>query len=295
MLSTLVGMVCPGLYSIFSQLALRFTADAAANGLSFRVRGFDERFRLAQMDVAGSGIRGLVTAALRPTPVGQPGMDAFKTVVEASEFRATTALIIGGSRGLGAVTAKAIAAGGGRVVVSYAVGKAEANSVLGEIAAACGADAARILPYDIGQDASGQLAGIDWPVNQVYYFATPHIFRPTGALYSPDRLNEYLQFYVDGFYAVCTGLRDAGAAELSAFYPSSVFVDECPKGMTEYGMAKLAGEKLCADINQFTPGMRVVVSRLPRILTDQTMSIVPLECRDALDVMLPLIRQMHAP
>jgi NAD(P)-dependent dehydrogenase (short-subunit alcohol dehydrogenase family) len=294
LLSTLVGMVCPGLHSIFSQLAIRFTAEnAAANGLSFRVRSFDERFRSAQMEVAGSGILGTVTAFARLPPVRQPVMAEFMTLVKAGEFRATTALIVGGSRGLGAVTAKFIAAGGGRVVVSYAVGKSEAEGVLGEIAAACGPDACRILPYEVRKNTRDQLAAIDWRINHVYYFATPHIFQPAGAVYSPARLNEFLRFYVDGFYAVCTGLHDAGAAELRAFYPSSVAIEECLKGMTEYVMAKLAGERLCADMNRFVPGMRVAVSRLPRILTDQTASVVPVESQDALEVMLPLIRQMH--
>ena len=58
-------------------------------------------------------------------------------------------------------------------------------------------------------------------------------------------------------------------------------------------MAKAAGEILCADMSRFAAGAHVVVARLPRVLTDQTATVMPVESSDAVEVMLPLIRQMH--
>jgi hypothetical protein len=77
------------------------------------------------------------------------------------------------------------------------------------------------------------------------------------------------------------------------FYPSSVAVETRPKGMTEYAMAKAAGEVLLADLNAASPSVRVVSSRLPRMGSDQTNSIAASgEESDSVAVMLPIIRSM---
>jgi hypothetical protein len=64
--------------------------------------------------------------------------------------------------------------------------------------------------------------------------------------------------------------------------------------MTEYGMAKAAGELLCAGINRTHPRIRVLVERLPRLLTDQTATVPPVASADALEVMLPTIRRVQS-
>jgi nucleoside-diphosphate-sugar epimerase len=63
--------------------------------------------------------------------------------------------------------------------------------------------------------------------------------------------------------------------------------------MTEYSMAKAAGEVLCADMNRFVRGLRVVVHRLPRLLTDQTATVMPAHSEDPVPVMLAAIRELH--
>jgi hypothetical protein len=84
------------------------------------------------------------------------------------------------------------------------------------------------------------------------------------------------------------------AGALSVFYPSSIFVEERPVGMTEYGMAKIAGETLCADLMRDTPGLTILVSRLPRVLTDQTTTVALIDAADPCQVLLPLVRQVQA-
>src|ERR1035441_1425967 len=81
---------------------------------------------------------------------------------------------------------------------------------------------------------------------------------------------------VNGFWQLSHALR-ARQPRLSVFYPSSVAVTERPQGMTEYTMAKAAGEVLCADMNLSLAPMHVTVRRLPRLPTDQTASVVPVE------------------
>ena len=54
-------------------------------------------------------------------------------IVGPTEFAGSTALIVGGSRGLGALTAKILAAGGGKVIITYATGRADAEDLTEEI------------------------------------------------------------------------------------------------------------------------------------------------------------------
>jgi NAD(P)-dependent dehydrogenase (short-subunit alcohol dehydrogenase family) len=289
-LSTLVGMICPGLHSIFSGFSVQFAANPEETNLCFTVRNVDERFRMLEIAVAGGGIFGTVTAFVRQPPITPPAVSELAPLVGKNAFAGTTALIVGGSRGLGALTAKVIAAGGGRVVITYIAGETEAREIAEEI----GHESCSILRYDAREDAASQLVDLAWNTEQLYYFATTQIFRQKAAWYVADRFRELCRIYADGFEAICSALQARGTPKLTAFYPSSVAVTERPKEMTEYSMAKAAGELLCADMNRFIKGMRVVIKRLPRVLTDQTATVMPTQSADPLEVMLPIIREMHA-
>jgi nucleoside-diphosphate-sugar epimerase len=72
---------------------------------------------------------------------------------------------------------------------------------------------------------------------------------------------------------------------LAALYPSTVFVEERPQGLTEYAMAKAAGEQLCRDLNAAIPDLRVIVDRLPPLATDQNPDVE--ETGDIANAVLP--------
>lgn len=294
--SKLVGMICPGLHSIYNSLVVQSAkSNSSDRQLNFRVSDVDERFRRVELSIWGSGLVGDISAFVRLPPVLPPDFSQIADVVSRTEFSEISALVVGGSRGLGAVAAKIIAAGGGRSVVTYAVGRLDAELLRDEIISERGPEACRIIQYDVRRALDGQLTELGCDFNQLYYFATPQIFGQTADLFATDRLAEFLRFYVDAFYELCIGLRQNRADELRVFYPSSVGIDQRPKGITEYCMAKVAGEILCDDMNKFMRGIRVISSRLPRMLTDQSATVVPTATADAIAVLLPLIRQMNAP
>jgi len=89
----------------------------------------------------------------------------------------------------------------------------------------------------------------------------------------------------------CLQLRPEG---VNVFYPSTVFVETRPDDMTEYAMSKAAAELLCADMPKYLPGAQVVLRRLPRLLTDQTSALLNSSALDPMDVLLPIVREMHA-
>ncbi len=64
--------------------------------------------------------------------------------------------------------------------------------------------------------------------------------------------------------------------------------------MTEYAMAKAAGEVLSADINEGLAPTHVTVVRLPRLPTDQTVTVTEVEAADPVATMLPIVREVQS-
>ena len=294
-LSTLTGMVCPGMYSLFAAFAIDLVENSNhKDAVGFSVSETDERFRMIRMNVSGAGMRGSVQAFLRWPPIGQASLDEVSKVVAPVEFAGSTALIVGGSRGLGALTAKVIAAGGGKVIVTFATGRKDAEKLAEEICGHTAQDACRVIQYDVRQDAASQLKLLETEVSHLYYFATTSIFRQKDGFFVSSLLDEFIEIYVKGFYDCCRVLNKNSSQALIAYYPSTVAIDNNPLSIIEYTMAKMAGEILCANMNRANTRTRVVVSRLPRLMTDQTATVAPATTAEPLDALLPVIRQVQS-
>jgi NAD(P)-dependent dehydrogenase (short-subunit alcohol dehydrogenase family) len=290
--SQLVGMACPGLHSLFAGLDVsRYPAGEHERVLSYAVNKADPRFRSLQIDVAGSGIAGKVDAFARLPPTAQPAIAEISKRVTKGSFAGQRALIVGGSRGLGEVTAKIIAAGGGHPVITYREGQREAEAVAADIRNAGGR--CDVVRYDVLDPISDQLDGVG-AIDSCYYFATAKIFQRKSALFEPEKLRTFLSYYVDGFSRLCSALAQGRTGRIGVFYPSTVAINEGVSTMAEYAVAKAAGETLAHYINEFLPPVRVVSRRLPRIMTDQTATIGVASAQDALDVMLPIVDEVQA-
>jgi len=294
-------MEVPGLHSMFSKLDLTIAAtvpsDSQRVALHYLVIDHDERFRKVQIAVTGRSISGTLGAFVRVPPVEQASMQAVASYVDPSEFVGMNALIVGGSRGLGEVTAKVIAAGGGTSTITFALGKVEAERVADQIRAH-GGDV-QVLRYDVRDDPEPQLASLSAPFTHLFYFATNTIFRPKKNLVSPPLLADFVAFYLQGFHDICLQLTQTEESaslktgKLIAYYPSSTFIEERPAAMTEYAMVKAAGEQMCRDMNQYLPNLRVVSTRLPRLLTDQTAGVIPERELDPIHALLPVVRELY--
>jgi hypothetical protein len=57
-------------------------------------------------------------------------------------------------------------------------------------------------------------------------------------------------------------------------------------------MAKAAGEHLCTDMNMYLEGIHIVAHRFPKLPTDQTAGVIPERDTDAMEAMLPVMREM---
>lgn len=284
-LSRLVGMECPGLHSIFASIRVELT-DQDDREVDYRVESVKPRINMLDMAIDGAALRGRVQAFLRPKPTRQLSAVAVAELGTDGAYAGHHALIVGGSRGLGELAAKLVAGGGGSVTITYAVGKIEAAAVAAEINAAGGSAATQ--RYDARSPAAPQLEGLAG-VTHVYYFATPRIVVDRNEFFDAAAFDGYAQIYVKGFHDLVTALKELTAGSLRAFYPSTVYIDQSPKEFGAYVAAKAAGEALCAHLTQHAPEITALAARLPRMLTDQTASLVPVTTTPAIDVMRPLV------
>lgn len=292
MLSTIVGMHCPGLHSIFSKLNV--TLDGGGIGdhrLHYRVRKVQPMFRLLEVAVGGH-IAGVLEAFVRRPPVAQASSQQLRDAVPGDPYAGRRVLVVGGSRGLGELVAKISAMGGAHVTLTYAVGASDAEAVAADIRRAGGV--CEVLRLDV-RSPPAERGDIDWRAfTHVYYFATSQIFKQRTAVYSDAEQRVCFDVHVSGLHSLCRALMHGRQDVVRVFYPSSMAVEEKAVDTLEYVMAKASGELLCAAMMRAWPLLQMVVVRLPRIETDQTATVLPAKSTPALEALLPIIGRMNA-
>jgi acyl dehydratase len=293
-----VGMRCPGLHSVFSRLQLEVRDRDARDGnaLHYRVEASDARFQLVKIAVEGPHIIGVLDAFFRPAAVDQASYETVRALVASDRFAGRRALVIGGSRGLGETTAKILAAGGAVVTITYNFGEADAHRVVAEIAD--GGGDCRARHCDIVATATDRLQLIldECDPNIIYYFASPKISSNANNEWNVSLFKKYCEIYLTAFSRLVSVIgrsASAAAGKISIYYPSSIYV-ECPeKGFSEYAVAKAAGEALCRQLSHRFSQIDFTMPRLPRMSTDQTASIVPIQAEPALTVMMDSLEVGH--
>jgi len=292
----LVGMECPGRHSIYLGHDLHFQEHTkGGDELGYEITRTDGRFSMLWLNVSGPTMHGTITAFARPRPQKQAAIEVVRGVVIQNEFIKSRALVIGGSRGLGEISAKIIAAGGGDVRITYHRGRDDAERVTREIRSA--GFECNYLPFDATTSSESLVAqlGTGWKPNQLYYFATPPISLEAEDRFSPEKFETYCRFYVNAFSSTVASVLGLGGKNLFVFYPSTIFLEQFQEHSTEYCAAKAAGELLCRHLEQLFPSVHVYAPRLKRMTTDQTSGLMPIDAEDSLLGMLSAIRGMPTP
>ena len=200
--------------------------------------------------------------------------------VQPSMFSGQRALVIGGSRGLGEVCLKNLAAGGAEVKFSYYKGENEAQNLVTEIRAAGGTvDAIRI---DVVGPVEKMKVICDesWSPTHVYYFATPPIFVGKKDRFQEDVFHNFCRYYVDGFAKIMSVILESTDGVVFALFPSSIALDELPEAMGEYIAAKSAGEAFAKFLEVETARLHVSIVRYPRLASDQTQTVHNIQTED---------------
>lgn len=286
----LVGMNCPGLNSLFSGLKLAFSKNSTTDKfLNFEVMKVDNRFSLVNIKIENDTVSGVLNTFIRPSAVGQISSLSLVADIDKNTFSGQKALIIGGSRGLGEVFSKVLAAGGAEVILTYYKGQEDADKIVDDIRANGGF--ASTLKFNVLEDDISTLLGSSHGITHCYYMATPFIFAGNKNVYSSDLFEVFNSYYVTKFYNVVESLFSDGV--LNYFYPSSTALDSLENNMIEYTLSKLAGEKLCEFLSHKYTTINIYNFRFPRIETDQTVSIMPVFNENPLELSVKLLREFN--
>jgi NAD(P)-dependent dehydrogenase (short-subunit alcohol dehydrogenase family)/acyl dehydratase len=287
-----VGMRLPGHNSIFASLDLRFAEGQSDNNNNFyyTTESFSRERRFCRIAVSSPGMSGQLEAFVRPKPVAQPSFSELRALVKPDIFAAQHALVVGGSRGLGEVCAKLLAAGGAEVTLTYRQGAEDAQRVVAELIA--GGAPAHALRFDAQDekpaDLSALLAGGS-RITGLYYFATPLISKTKQFSYAS--FTNFASIYIGAvaqLFETLIGPPNDGALS-RVWLPSSVLVESHSDDMTAYTMAKQAMEYLAADWARKYQKIRFATPRLPRLDTDQTVTLSPMYAQQPAPLLAKLL------
>lgn len=286
----IVGVHCPGLNSVFQELTLAFAAVALEPTMRYSVTAFDERFSLATLALDGGVCSGRIKAFYRPPIKQQRSISELRSLVDKSEFSGQRAVVVGGSRGLGEVTAKLLAAGGADVKLTYASGEAEASQIVNDIREEGLRAEAFYCDVRTLNGVFSESRPDGWMPTHLYFFATPFITCAERGRFSTEIFDRFTRCYVSGFMNCVNYFKSTALKNI--LYPSSVFVDELPLNMGEYAAAKIAGEVLCSYLEKTMPSLKILKPRMPRMDTDQTASLYSVPSNDPVPIMLDYLREM---
>ncbi len=288
----IVGMECPGLNSVFTGLAYEARGPGGlSDRLSYRVTGAEERVGTLKIAAECEDASLHITALYRPPVVLQSAFGEIQALLPSRAFEGRNAVVVGGSRGLGEVTAKILAAGGARVWLTYLSGKADAEAVSAEIQAGGAIVAAGRLEIGAADIEVPGFAGGFMPTH-IYLFASPAITAKRTVEWDQALFDRYMRCYVTDAMATVRALSartGVGLERLTIFIPSSIFIDEPPAAFAEYAAAKAAAEVAWQALARVYRGMHIEAPRLPRLLTDQTSRLGDSSTARAEDVLLPLL------
>jgi len=281
--SRLVGMECPGLSSLYSEVELTRSADINSELFSYEVLNTDKRFNLTSMNIISGNFSGTVKAFIRKSVDTQYNLTEIRKCVSQNRFSNKNVLVIGGSRGLGELASKILAVGGADVCLSYYQGSTDAERIVYEIKELGGKVSA--INFNIEENINFEtLFGNSWLPSCLFYFPTPRIFLGKHIGFSSNLLDRFVFYYVTAFSNIVEELYKSGLRKV--FYPSTIALNTLPTNMAEYCTAKAGGELMCEMLMKRHKGLEINFPRLPRLATDQTMSFLPINNQDPLAIIL---------
>ena len=296
LLSSLVGMVSPGLYSLFVGFIADLKAEpiAAAKTMDFKCKttNIHSEFRFVNYIAQSDIVRASLETVSRPRPEEQPSLKEIihqikKNNTDLPNLFGKTALVIGGSRGVGSTTVKLLAKAGAQVTFTYTSSSKSAEALVQELSSYN----VSALKEDVLKPRLENALKNNIKFDQMYFFATPQIFVRKTQKYDPKLYMRFINFYIDGFMNVYEQYTKPTS---SIFYPSSIAVESDDLNTLEYRLAKLAGEELCKTLGKETNTQTFVVKRLPRLASDQTATIQGGENADVIEVFSQILKQMSA-
>lgn len=286
----IIGMHCPGLHSVYCALDLTFASPGVSDGeIHYKAIRFEEELGSLEVQISNIACKGTLSAFVRPAPVNQPSSVALKSFVSAKQYLGRVALVIGGSRGIGELSAKLLALGGAKVALTFQTGESDAKRVVSDIHSAGGS--AFAFHLDAGRIAAQLHLGLgpDFRPTHIYYCATPPVKAGRKLDFDSNVYENFCRCYVSAMSDLVTEVERLGFIPIRIIAPSSDFMDAPKIGFAEYSKAKAAAEALASQINHANCGVMVRMPRLPRLRTDLTNSFAHTQFGDSVPSVLRLL------
>ncbi|SCA56279.1 putative MaoC domain protein dehydratase [Candidatus Terasakiella magnetica] len=288
-----VGMQCPGLHSIYSKIDLLFDDEEPIGqklALKYGVKAFYDAMNLVEIGVSSVGMKGNLTTFVRPAPVEQKAYIDVKKAIPNDLFVNQKAMVIGGSRGLGEVVSKMLAAGGAEVNLSYHMGQDDAERVHSDISKS--GKEHTVFSWDIMN--SDQNLSDYGQITHLYYFASPPVMNTSALVFDTELFEHLCRAYIDGLINVLEHISYVGEFTLKVMSPSSVFVEDPPQKLGEYASAKAAMEVAVKSLKDKYPKVAFFTPRLPKMGTDLSASLSGEDetYSDPLEVLFPILSEM---
>jgi NAD(P)-dependent dehydrogenase (short-subunit alcohol dehydrogenase family) len=268
--SYLAGMEVPGERALFFKLSLKFADSVPESGL---LAWETTLLSKNAMNLLRSSVRltideavaceGKIGVLLRPEGLTPTTGD----LTRSRDLAGRVALVIGGSRGLGAAIASALAMQGATVLVNYLHADAEARALAANLAGETGNV---ILEQGDASDPEW-LRGIRARCEKLDFLilnACPAV-RPL--LVEPRTLPRIHSYIDQAFALVSTPIAAfADRVDLWTVLVSSIYVETLPKEFPHYVAVKAAAESFLRVVAQqyHKPGYLIV--RPPKLRTDMT-------------------------
>ena len=226
-------MDIPGLHSIFSSAKISLLTNVE---YSITVSKSDPRFNFIRLKCVLPNIHANLDTFFRSPPIKVLDCSHLKLIARSNNFKNARALIIGGSRGLGAWCAKILASNGADVTITYHRSKDQATSVLSDIKKSgfkCKLEKMSIIDGNPTTFALGNF-------NQIYYFPTSKIFIKRSSTFEHNLFIEFRNIYVTGFKKIFNYYHHKGR---KFFLSLNSHINENIQSLQEYIRAKFEGER----------------------------------------------------
>ena len=275
--SYLVGMETPGRDAMFSQLSLDFfhvRCEGKKIEYNTNISGFHEKFNLLTQDInlqvnetvfARGKLKAFSRWTEKPESIDLPTGD---------EFSGKTALVIGGSRGLGAAIVESLVRQGAKVLLNYNKSGSSARDLSKRLASQAGtveliqADATQPEFFNsLARSVTRDHGTLDILVCNAFPSLLPLWIEPE----SVDRIIHYVR---NGLAMTVSPLAAFGeqleAAKGSAVLISSVVVEKPVAEWPHYVAAKAAQEALFQTYALEHPNIQCLLARPTSLMTDFT-------------------------
>jgi hypothetical protein len=287
MISASVGMYWPGQNSLFTGFKININ-NALEKKIYLEIIKVDHRILFTQTKFISCGCEGYIESFFRSEKINQPSIKKLKNYVSKNQFINHNSLIIGGSRGLGELTAKIILIGGGKVLITFNKNMKIAKKLKKELLKS--KLNLKIKQFSVKKNgAFNNNFFKNKKYNSIYFFATPLIYRKKQKIFDNKIYKEFLNVYSAPLKKI---IKINKNNKFVFIYPSTTFISEKNPILKEYVKAKINGENKLKKLNKKF-NFDLIINRLPRLLTDQNNSIFEGNLQPGTHYILNIVKKVN--